>query len=200
LADQEKRPEDPKGDFAEAHKEVNYIFCGPDSYEPKRKQKVTAREVMAVGLATPEYLSWSEVPITFHRGDYPDFVPKSGWYPLVVYPIVKHVKLDRVLVDGGSSLNLLFLKPFDQMGLSRSLLCTSRAPFHGVVPGTAAMPIGQISLPVTFGTQENFRTKNIQFEVADFEIVYNVFLGQPALTKFKAILHYAYMVLKMSGP
>jgi hypothetical protein len=86
LADQEKRPEDPKGDFTEAHKEVNYIFCGPDSYEPKRKQKVTAQEVMAVSLVTPEYLSRSEVPITFHRGDYPDFLPKPGWYPLVVYP------------------------------------------------------------------------------------------------------------------
>jgi hypothetical protein len=47
VADQEKKPEDPKGDFPEAHKEVNYIFGGPDSYEPKRKQKLTAREVMA---------------------------------------------------------------------------------------------------------------------------------------------------------
>jgi hypothetical protein len=27
--DQEKKPEEPKGDFAEAHKEVNYIYGGP---------------------------------------------------------------------------------------------------------------------------------------------------------------------------
>jgi hypothetical protein len=74
----------------------------------------------------------------------------------VVYPIVKDVKLNRVLMDGGSSLNLLLLKTFDQMGLSRSLLCTSRAPFHGIVPGAATMPMGQISLPVTFGAWENF--------------------------------------------
>jgi hypothetical protein len=32
AADQEKKPKDPKGDFPEAHKEVNYIFLGPDSY------------------------------------------------------------------------------------------------------------------------------------------------------------------------
>jgi hypothetical protein len=38
MADQEKEPEDPKGDIPKAHKEVNYIFGGPDSYEPKRKQ------------------------------------------------------------------------------------------------------------------------------------------------------------------
>jgi hypothetical protein len=103
-------------------------------------------------------------------------------------------------VDGGSSLNLLFLMTFDQMGLFVSLLCTSWAPFHGIVPGAATTPISQISLPVTFGTRENFRTKNIQFKVADFETTYNAFLGRPALTKFMTIPHYAYLVLKMLGP
>jgi hypothetical protein len=36
-ADQEKKPEEPKGDFAEAHTEVNYIYGGPDSYESRWK-------------------------------------------------------------------------------------------------------------------------------------------------------------------
>jgi hypothetical protein len=68
---------------------------------------------MVACLATPEYLRWTEVPITFDRGDHPDFIPKPWWYSLVVYPIIHDVKLNRVLVDGGSSLNLLFLKTFD---------------------------------------------------------------------------------------
>jgi hypothetical protein len=51
-ADQEKKPEDPKVDFPEAHKEVNYIYGGPNSYESRRKQKLTAWEVMAVSPAT----------------------------------------------------------------------------------------------------------------------------------------------------
>jgi hypothetical protein len=154
----------------------------------------------AIKPANPKYLRWSEVPITFDHNDHLDFIPKPGWYPLVIYPIVKDVKLNRVLVDGGSSLTLHFLKTFDQMALSRSLLHTSRAPFHGIVPGAAAMPIGQISLLVTFGTRENFQTRTIQFEVTNFKIAYNAFLGWPALTKFIAILHYAYLVLKMKGP
>jgi hypothetical protein len=140
-----------------------------------------------------------EVPITFDHSDHPDFIPKPRRYPLIVCPIVKDIKLNRVLVDGGSSLNLLFPKTFDQKGLSGSLLHPSWAPFHGIVPGTAATPISQISLPVTFGTRENIWTENIEFEVADFETAYNAFLGQLALTKFMAILHCAYMVLKMSG-
>jgi hypothetical protein len=120
-AKQDKKPKDPKGDFPEAHKEVNYINSGPNSYESRRKQKLTAREVMVVGSAAPEYLKWSEVPITFDRNDYPDFVPKPGRYPLIVSPIVKDIKLNRELIDGGSSLNILSLKTFDQMGLSKSL-------------------------------------------------------------------------------
>jgi hypothetical protein len=42
-ADQEKKPEDPNGDFPEAHKEVNYIYDGPDSDESRRKQNLTTR-------------------------------------------------------------------------------------------------------------------------------------------------------------
>jgi hypothetical protein len=41
---------------------------------------------MAVSPATPEYLKRSEVSTTFNRSDHPDFVPKPGWYPLIVSP------------------------------------------------------------------------------------------------------------------
>jgi hypothetical protein len=176
-ADQEKKPEEPKDDFPEAHKKVNYIYDGPDSYELRRKQKLTAWEVMVVSPTTPKYLKWSKVPITFYRSNHPGFVPKPGRYPLTISPIIKDVKLNRVLAVGGSSLNILFLKTFDQMGLPKSVLHPYRAPFHGIVPRAAMTPIGQITLPVTFGTQENFRIENLQFEVADFEIAYNAFMG-----------------------
>jgi hypothetical protein len=142
VVDQEKKPKEPKGDFLEAHKEVNYIYGGPDSYESRRKQKPIAQEVMAVSPATPQYLKWSKVPITFDHSEHPDIVLKLGRYPLIVYPIIKDVKLNRVLVEGGCSLNILFLKNFDQMWLSRSLPHPSRAPFHAIVPGAAATPIG----------------------------------------------------------
>jgi hypothetical protein len=194
-AEKEKKPKEPKGDFLEAHKEINYIYGSPDSYESRREQKLTAPEVMAPTI--PEYLKWSKVPIAFNHSDHPDFVPKLGWYPLIVSPIGKDVKLNRVLIDGGTSLNILFLKTYDQMGLSRSLLCPSQAPFHGIVIGAAATPICQISFPITFQTQENFCTETIQFEVTDFHTVYNAFLGRPALSMFMEIPHYAYLVLKM---
>jgi hypothetical protein len=80
VANQENKPEDPKGDFPVAHKEVNYIFGGPDSSEPKRKKKLTARDVIAASPPTLEYLRLSEVPFTFDRGDHMEFIPKPGQY------------------------------------------------------------------------------------------------------------------------
>jgi hypothetical protein len=41
-ADQEKKSKEPKGDFPEAYKEVNYIYGDPGSYESRQKQKLTA--------------------------------------------------------------------------------------------------------------------------------------------------------------
>jgi hypothetical protein len=201
TTNQEKKPKDPKGNFPESRKEVNYIYGVPESYKSRKKQKLTAQEVMAVSpAASPEYLKWSKVPISFDYSNHLDFMLKPGWYPLIVSPIIKEVKLNQVLVDGGSSLNILFLKTFDQMGLFRSLLHHSQVPFHDIVPGAAATPISQITLPMTFETRENFRTENIQFEVANFETAYNTFLGRPTLSKFMAILHYSYLVLKMPWP
>ena len=79
-------------------------------------------------------------------------------------------RLTRVLIDGGSGLNLLFASTLKKMGLDLAdKLSSSKAPFYGIVPGNSATPIGTVSLPVTFGTKENYRTEHIKFEVANFE-------------------------------
>jgi hypothetical protein len=61
-------------------------------------------------------------------------------------------------------------------------------------------PLGSIALPVTFGTEENFRTENVQFDVAEVNLHFNAIIGRPALYWFMAIAHYGYLVLKMSSP
>jgi hypothetical protein len=61
-------------------------------------------------------------------------------------------------------------------------------------------PLGSITLLVTFGTEENFRTENIQFDVAEVNLPFNTIIGRPALYRFMAIAHYGYLVLKMSSP
>jgi hypothetical protein len=61
-------------------------------------------------------------------------------------------------------------------------------------------PLGSIVLLVTFGTEENFRTENVQFDVVEVNLPFNAIIGRPALYRFMAIAHYGYLVLKMSSP
>nr|AAM08549.1 Hypothetical protein with similarity to putative retroelement [Oryza sativa Japonica Group]AAM74436.1 Hypothetical protein similar to putative retroelements [Oryza sativa Japonica Group]AAP53204.1 retrotransposon protein, putative, Ty3-gypsy subclass [Oryza sativa Japonica Group] len=195
--------------FQDSRKELNDIFGGPLAYESKRKQKLTKRENNVVQPDTPQYLRWSETVIKFNRSDHPDRVVHPdhpdrvvhpGWYPLVLDPVVRNVKLRRSLIDGGSALNILFAKTLDDMQIPRTELKPSSAPFHRFIPGLSSTPLGQITLLVTFGTRENFRTENICFEVADFETAYHAILGRPALAKFMVVPHYIYRMMKMPGP
>jgi hypothetical protein len=68
------------------------------------------------------------------------------------------------------------------------------------VPSKAAYPIGRVCLPVTFGTKENFHTEYLMFEVANFRSSYHAILGRPMLTKFMAIPHHTYLIMKMPAP
>ena len=180
--------------------EVLMIFGGSNGYESKRRQKVIAREVNMTAPAVPQYLKWSEHPISFDRTDHPDYIPEPGKFPLVVDPLFRTTRLRKVLMDGGSSINILYVKTLDDMKIDRSELKKSGAPFHGVVPGRPARPLGKIALDVTFGTPDNFRTETLTFEVVDFPGTYHALLGRPCFAKFMAIPNYTYLKLKMPGP
>jgi hypothetical protein len=73
-------------------------------------------------------------------------------------------------------------------------------PFHGIVLGKQAKPLGQIVLPVTFGDKSNFRTKTLTFEVVGFHKTNHAILGRPCYMKFMAIPNYTYLKLKKLGP
>ena len=127
-------------------------------------------------------------------------MPRPGRYSLVVDPIIDTKRLSKVLMDGGSGLNIIYIDTLDAMGISRLRIQPNRAPFHGIVPGKQAVPLGQIDLPVTFGTPSNFRTEILTFEVVGFHGTYHAVLGCPCYTKFMVVPNYTYLKLKMPGP
>jgi hypothetical protein len=81
-----------------------------------------------------------------------------------------------------------------------SMMTACDEPFYGVVPGKAAYPIGRVCLLITFGTEENFRTEYLTFEVSDFRSSYHTIFGRPMLAKFMAIPHHTYLIMKMPTP
>jgi hypothetical protein len=194
-----KKVDDGNGDFQEADKTVNVLFGGLPT---KWSQKVTRWEVLNIEPAVPTPLRWSEVPITFSRADQWTSFSEPGRFPLVLKPVVAGSRLNKVLIGGGSGLNILFTKTLKKMKHDIThMLTKSTSPFYGIVPGNAAIPLVSVVLPVTFGeTRENYHTEYIKFEVADFETSYHAILGRPAIAKFMAVPHYTYLVLKMPSP
>jgi hypothetical protein len=96
----------------------------------------------------------------------------------------------KVLINGGAGLNIIFADILRKIGLDfASLLTPIDIPFYGIVHNKAAMSLGQITLAVTFGTPDNYRTEFIKFEVADFESSYHAIFGRPALAKFLTVSH-----------
>ena len=86
------------------------------------------------------------------------------------------------------------------MGIGLDKLRPSKSPFHGVAPGKRVQPLGQIDLPVCFGTAANFRKEVLTFEVVGFWGAYHAILGHLCYAKFMAIPNYTYLKLKMLGP
>jgi hypothetical protein len=71
-------------------------------------------------------------------------------------------------------------------------------PWHH--PRPSGLPLGWITLSVTFEDPAKFRTERLQFEVVNFLGCYNAILGKLCYAKFMAIPNYAYLKLKMLGP
>ena len=99
-----------------------------------------------------------------------------------------------MLIDSGAGLNVISYAAFKQLQIPEFKLTPSR-PFSEVGPHLV-FPLGSITLPVTFGTEENFHTESVQFDVAEVNLPFNVIIGRPALYRFMAIAHYGYLVLK----
>nr|ABA95991.1 retrotransposon protein, putative, Ty3-gypsy subclass [Oryza sativa Japonica Group] len=93
-------------------------------------------------------MKWSEQKIEFSDEDHPKATVIPGRYPIMVELTIRNIKVARFLVDGGSSINLLFASTLDAMGIPRSELTPTDQPFYGITPQSSSKPLGKITLPV----------------------------------------------------
>jgi hypothetical protein len=203
-AGETRRPQQQEGGgggaFQRVDGEVNVIFGGHGSQENKRQQKLNDRQILVATTSAPAPYQWSEYPITFTQVDQWLNFDHPGKYPLLVDPVIRESKVKKVLVDGGSNINVTFPRTLIGLGVALKELHESDTPFFGIVPTEGEYPLGHIYMPVTFGTSENYRTEFLRFEEASFDCGYNAIIGRPGLAKFMAIPHYSYMILKMPRP
>jgi hypothetical protein len=168
-----------------------------------KEEKIITRQVnleITLPLATTEYLHWSEQPIEFSRDDHPITVPRPGNAPLVLKAQIGTYDVDRIFMDAGSGINLIYAKTLRAMHISLEFLKPTDCSFHGIVPGSANYPLDRIALNICFGNQQNYRKEKLDFEVMDWPSQYHAILERPAFSRFMAVPHYTYLVLKMPGP
>ena len=128
-------------------------------------------------------------------------IEHPGLLALVVAPQVAGYSLNKVLMDGGSAINILYYETFLRMNLKRSQLQPTSTIFHGIVPGKSHHPEGKITLDVAFGeSKHKYRMEKIEFEVVKLESPYHALFGRPAFAKFMARPCYVYLQLKIEDP
>jgi hypothetical protein len=177
------------------------MYGGSSELVSRRDVKTLHREVLSAKPGTPKvapHQRWKNTTISFGPSDCLENMAGAGVLPLVTAPTIANVRLHHVLIDGDAGLSVISYAAFKHLQIPESKLAPSH-PFSGVGPNPV-YPVGTITLPVTFGTEDNFRTENMQFEVAEVNLPFNAIIGRPALYRFMAVAHYGYLVLKMPSP
>ena len=114
---------------------------------------------------------------------------------LVVSLRVGDYNVHRMLVDNGSSADILYYPAFQQMGIDRVRLIQTNAPLVGF-KGTRVLTIGAITLSVTIGDYLKQITKDVTFLMVDCSSAYNGILRRPTLNSWKAATSTYHLMIK----
>ena len=115
--------------------------------------------------------------------------------PLVVRAIVANKTVHRVLVDNGSSADIIFASTFDKMGIGREKLEPVNTHLRGFSE-EKVLPLGSIQLVLTLGEPPCQATTTTRFLIVDAPSAYNMLLGRPFLNAIKAIPSAYHMMIK----
>ncbi|VFQ93694.1 unnamed protein product, partial [Cuscuta campestris] len=169
------------GDSAAQRKNwVRSIYVGEVSAEPPRR-KHTRRE-----------------PIVFTDRDLPP-TGEDHNDPLVITMDINGVDVARVLVDTGSSVNILYLETFQKLRLCRTQLEPLKTPLSGFTGDTVEAE-ESIVLPVELGSGEKTVWKKMRFIVVDIKCVHNAILGRPGINKVGAVISMPHICMKFHTP
>jgi hypothetical protein len=136
----------------------------------KMEHKNISRQVNLAISSLPttiEYLHWSEQIVGFSRAAHPRKVPRPRHTPMVLKVQIRGYDIERVFMDVGSGINLIYARTLKAMNISLEWLQPIDCSFHGIVSGSANHPLGKIELDICFGDRGNFRREKLEFEVMD---------------------------------
>lgn len=195
----DKRDERPKASKKEEVAEekrhtLNTIsggFAGGGESSSSRKKYV--RQVMLC-QEYEEHDQQRGPDISFSARDYQDVVPHDD-DPMVITLQIFNWDVKRVLIDPGSSADILYYDTFDRMGLDPEQL----QPFKGTLAGFTGEQVhvrGYITLKTTFGSGSHAKTIRVRYLVINSPSSYNIIIGRPSFNLLGAFLSAKFLVMK----
>ncbi|XP_009389876.1 uncharacterized protein LOC103976409 [Musa acuminata AAA Group] len=114
---------------------------------------------------------------------------------LVISARIANAQVKRIMVDTGSSADILYFDAFQKLGLSRDNMKPVSSALTGFT-GDSISPLGAITLPLTLGAPSRSKTTITTFLVIDLPAAYNAILGRPTLNKIRAVISTYYQTVK----
>ncbi|XP_065050246.1 uncharacterized protein LOC135680292 [Musa acuminata AAA Group] len=106
---------------------------------------------------------------------------------LVISARIANAQVRRIMVDTGSSADILYYDVFQKLGLARENMKPMCSVLTGFT-GDSISPLGAITLPLTLGAPPRSKTVMTTFLVVDLPTTYNAILGRPTLNKVRAVV------------
>ncbi|XP_023918198.1 uncharacterized protein LOC112029742 [Quercus suber] len=166
-------------------REIKMIAGGPfTSGSFKSLKKACQRQVNNVHITPPFKQRRTDHDMTFNEGDTRG-VKQPHNDPLVIMLTIEGFNTKRILVDNGSSADIIYLLAFQQLKLDPKRL----NPFDSLLfsfSGDRVYPKGIMTLTITVGSYPRQLTRQLDFLVVDCPSSYNVIIGRPTLNRWKA--------------
>uniref|UniRef100_A0A2N9GS26 Uncharacterized protein n=1 Tax=Fagus sylvatica TaxID=28930 RepID=A0A2N9GS26_FAGSY len=177
--------------------EIRTIVGGPASGGTSRaSRKAYARQVhnIMVVQRPPKNIRLDDQIISFSEED-----ARGTHQPhddaLVITINIAGFTTRRVMVDNGSSADILYLPAYQQMQLDKDKLRPMDAPLVGFT-GDKICPVGIVTLPIMVGTHPKTVSKTVDFLVVNCPSAYNAIIGRPTLNRLRAVTSTYHLLLK----
>ncbi|VFR02730.1 unnamed protein product [Cuscuta campestris] len=136
--------------------------------------------------------------IQFTEKDLPN-TPSPHWDALVVKMEINNAIVHRTLVDTGSSVNIMYEKTFQDLGLDRKDLKPMRTPLSGFT-GDSIEAERVITVPVIIGDGAHKARLKMEFMAVSINCVHNMILGRPGLEDLECVISPYYLCMKFPTP